>query len=279
MREKASTGVYPGHAPFGYVNNKADRTIEIDRVDAPMVKRLMDLYATGAHTLTTLRRFLQTEFGKTMSKGNIHLILKNRFYIGWYTWAGEEFAGTHELFVDRQVFDRVQEVLAGHNRPKPQKRELAFRGLMNCSHDGCMLTGDVQREKYVYYRCSGSRGECDLPRFREEVIAERLGECLRGLQVPVEIAQQIVAAVADDDDQARERQQVERDRLDGRLRTIHTRMDAAYTDKLDGKIDEDFWQRKMSDWKVEEQGIRRAIGELEAPEGRSRSLDLGSIDI
>jgi site-specific DNA recombinase len=47
---------------------------------------------------------------------------------------------------------------------------------MTCAHDGCMLTGDVQKQKYVYYRCTGNRGKCDLPRFKEEVLSERLGE-------------------------------------------------------------------------------------------------------
>jgi hypothetical protein len=55
MREKAAQGIYPGHAPFGYRNNKADRTIEIDPVDSSMVIRMMDLYATGVHSI---RRWL-----------------------------------------------------------------------------------------------------------------------------------------------------------------------------------------------------------------------------
>ncbi len=49
MKEKASLDIFPGHAPFGYRNNKAERTIEIDPVDSPMVIRLMESYATGAH--------------------------------------------------------------------------------------------------------------------------------------------------------------------------------------------------------------------------------------
>jgi site-specific DNA recombinase len=152
MREKASLGIYPGHAPFGYRNNKADRTIEVDPVDSPMVIRMMDLYAASAHTVSTLRDMLKSDFGKTMSRGNIHLILKNRFYVGDFEWAGETYHGTHPLFIAPKTFARVQAVLAGHNRPKYSKREVAFRGLMNCSYDGCMLTGDVQKEKYVYYR-------------------------------------------------------------------------------------------------------------------------------
>ena len=39
---------------------------------------------------------------------------------------------------------------------------------------------------------------------------------------------------------------------------IHKRMDDAYTDKLDGKIPQDFCERKMSDWRIEEQQVREA---------------------
>ncbi len=93
MREKASQGVFPGHAPFGYRNNKADRTIEIDPVDSLAVVRLMDEYATGAHTLSTLQKMLKNEFGKTMSRNNIHKILTNWFYVGFFVWSGETITG------------------------------------------------------------------------------------------------------------------------------------------------------------------------------------------
>jgi len=32
-------------------------------------------------------------------------------------------------------------------------------------------------------------------------------------------------------------------------------MDQAYTDKLDGRISEEFWCKKSTDWQTEEQGI------------------------
>lgn len=273
MREKASQGGYPGHAPFGYRNNKADRTIEIDPVHSLMVIRLIELYATGAHTLSTLRKMLKTDFGKTMSRGNIHLILKNRFYIGFFEWAGETYCGTHQLFIDAKTFQRVQDVLASHNRPKHSKREIAFRGLMNCAHDGCMLTGDVQKEKYIYYRCTGNRGKCDLPRFREEILADRLGEPLKGLQVPPEIVAQIVETLREDRKHKESKLSAERTRLDSRLTLIRNRMDAAYADKLDGKIPEDFWNRKMSEWRAEEQQVKMALDGLANAEIGDRALD------
>lgn len=163
MREKCLQGIYPGHAPFGYRNNKADRTIEVDPDDSPMVTRLMEQYATGAHTLTTLKKMPKVEYGKNMSRNGIHKLLTNRFYVGEFDWGGETFLGTHPLIIAPRIFAQVQSVLAGHNRPKYSKRDIAFRGLMNCAHDGCMLTGEIKKEKYVYYRCTGNRGKCDLP--------------------------------------------------------------------------------------------------------------------
>ena len=44
----------------------------------------------------------------------------------------------------------------------------------------------------------------------------------------------------------------ERARLARAREEVQRRMDAAYIDKLDGKIAEDFWQRKQAEWLAEE---------------------------
>src|SRR5215469_14486945 len=273
MREKASQGIFPGHAPFGYRNNKAERTIEIDPEDSIAVKRVFELYATGAHTLSTIRKKIHVETGKQISRNNLHKILTNRFYIGTFIWRGEPYPGTHPVFVKQTLFDQVQAVLSGHNRPKYSKREIALRGLMNCAYDGCMLTGDIQKQKYVYYRCTGHRGKCDLPRFREEDLAERLGEPLKGLQVPEEIVSRIVSALRKDQQQSINKTNAERSRLEARLATIRKRIDDAYTDKLDRTITADFWERKSNDWRIEEQQVKMAIEGLKIAETSDRALD------
>jgi site-specific DNA recombinase len=63
MREKAEQGIYPGRAPFGYRNNRLTRSIDIDENNAPILKRLFELYATGRHSLISLRRTILEEFG------------------------------------------------------------------------------------------------------------------------------------------------------------------------------------------------------------------------
>jgi site-specific DNA recombinase len=71
-----------------------------------------------------------------------------------------------------------------------------------------------------------------------------------------------VATLCEDQSSAANKLSAARTRLQARLATIHHRMDAAYADKLDGKIPEDFWERKMEDWRAEEQQVKLAIGNL-----------------
>jgi site-specific DNA recombinase len=86
MREKAEQGIYPAHAPFGYRNNRTTRAIDIDPARAPVVKRVFELYASGRHTLSSLRKAVRSETGVLINRSYFKKMLKNRFYVGFFRW-------------------------------------------------------------------------------------------------------------------------------------------------------------------------------------------------
>jgi len=51
--------------------------------------------------------------------------------------------------------------------------------------------------------------------------------------------------------------------LQGQYTKIQKRIDAMYVDKLDGKISEEFYERKSEDWRKEQEELREAIGRHE----------------
>jgi site-specific DNA recombinase len=51
-------------------------------------------------------------------------------------------------------------------------------------------------------------------------------------------------------------------RLQQRLASVRSRLDQAYTDKLDGEITEELWSRKSAEWQTEEQQIQMGIRAL-----------------
>src|SRR5213075_1789545 len=88
MREKAEQAIYPSRPPFGYKNNSATRSIEVDPQRAPVLRRIFELYASGQHSLTTLRQAILRESSVRLSRAYLEDILKNSFYIGRFIWQG-----------------------------------------------------------------------------------------------------------------------------------------------------------------------------------------------
>src|SRR5438128_3418185 len=259
MDEKAEQGHYPGRAPFGYVNNKADRTIELHSENATIVIRIFECFATGEYSLAELRAVLFDKFGIKFVKSYLHKVLKNRFYVGQFEWGEKLYTGRHPRIIADDLFARVQDIFAGRNKRKVRKHDIAFRGFLRCAEDNCAMTAEVQKKKYIYYRCTGHRGKCKTPYFREEELSQKLGTILKDIFVPDEVVHRLEESFNRNQDRLKTQAAAEREHSQRRLDAVRRRMDQAYSDKLEGKIPEDFWQRKMSEWGEEEQRIERAL--------------------
>ena|SRR5579883_317044 len=265
MREKAEQGIYPGHAPFGYKNNTATRSIEVDPQRAPALKKIFEMYASGQYSLTSLRQAILRETGMRISRAYLEMMLKNPFYIGRFIWQGIEYKGTHEPLVSPELFQRALDTFAGRNKPKYRKHNFAFAGLLTCAHDGCTVTTELQKGKYVYYRCSHGRGNCSLPYMREQDVSDRLGELLRRIYVPETIARTVVESLQTDLNRSEQKRQQQIAALQQRLTALRTRMDQLYEDKLDATITEQFWARKQAEYSEQERSMETALSTLSRP--------------
>ena len=260
MCEKASQGTYPGRPPFGYRNNKAERTIEIHPEKAVIARRVFELYVSGRYSLLALSKAVRQDTGTYISKTNLHKMLTNPFYIGRFEFNGNTYEGTHKSIISHELYAHVQSVLSGHNRPHYSKHEIAFRGLLTCAHDDCAVTGEIKKGKYVYYHCTGFRGKCALPRFREEEISERLGHVLRDVHIPAEVVRSIEASLQQAQKKMRDNASKERARLERELASLHNRMDAAYLTNLTAKSQRNFGNANRLTGRRKNSGLRGCSG-------------------
>jgi len=277
MSEKASQGTYPGRAPFGYRNNVATRAIEIHPEKSVIAQHVFELFASGKYSLLSLSKELRHVTGTYISKTNLHKMLLNPFYIGYFNFRGQTYKGIQPLFINSGVYAQAQSVLRGHNKPKYGKHDIAFKGMLTCAHDNCTVTAELKKNKYVYYRCTGYRGKCALPRFREAEIAERLGHVLQDVRIPEDVVHAIDSSLQKVHLQMQTQASQERARLENELAALHRRMHSAYADKLDGKIPESFWQRTHADWQAEEIRIKSLIAGLEEDKSREQLLNVQRI--
>ena len=75
-----------------------------------------------------------------------------------------------------------------------------------------------------------------------------------------------------DEGSAAGRASSEKTRLESRLSVVLNRNRVVYIDKLDGKITEDFWERKTKDWMAEEQQVAMARDGIASPNPARRAL-------
>ena len=52
------------------------------------------------------------------------------------------------------------------------------------------MTAEIKKGRYVYYHCTGYRGKCALPYFREED-GNRLGQILKDIHIPDSVLEQL----------------------------------------------------------------------------------------
>lgn len=272
MREKAEQGVYPSRPPLGYCNNKLQHTIEIDPQKVPLAKRMFELYASGQHSLKSVQTVLKDEFGRLLANGYLERLLKNPFYKGQFIWEGKLYNGTQVPLITPELFEQVQGVFRGYNKPKFRKHTFAFSGLLYCAYDNCAVTAELKKNRYTYYHCTGYRGKCELPYFREEELGERLAVTLRNIHIPDGALIQMEKSLLNDKGRAEAIQKEQSERLERRLTALRHRLDQAYLDKLDAKITEEFWNRKSAEWMSEEQQVFGALKGLEEPKPE-RTLD------
>ena len=202
LRHKARQGYCPGQAPLGYRNNPATRTIVVDRKKSKVVREAFELYVKGTSRMEDIAQFMfergiytkptkrwENGGNRPRKKDQIKFMLSNPFYYGHFIYCGELYEGKHEPIVSKELFDRVQTVLARRCKVQvPEKQPQALCGLLKCSECGCAITAEVQTKKsgrsYIYYHCTKKRGQCSGEYVREEVLNEQLSSLLAKFHLP-----------------------------------------------------------------------------------------------
>jgi DNA invertase Pin-like site-specific DNA recombinase len=277
MQEKAEQGIWPTNTPLGYRNTTGwdgKKIIAADPAVAPIVTKLFEWYATGQHSLKEAARrargagLVYRKSGAKVPVSTVHSILRNRLYTGWFQWNGKLYQGKHEPLVPVGLWERVQEVLDCRSAKKHRRmrHDFAFSGLIACGKCGCSVVGEIKKQRYVYYhctgyadKCQGNLASCRRKYVREEVLEGQFTELLGRLRFDDELLGWVREALqASHADQRRDHQGAIA-RLQAEYKRLDERIHAMYVDKLDGKIGGDFYDRFAGEWREEQRRLQLEI--------------------
>jgi site-specific DNA recombinase len=199
-RAKLQRGWRPNHAPTGYLNDIATKTIVRDTERFTLIRNIFDLFLTGSYSVKEI--MLETRTwglksrqrkkmgGKYLSLSNIYYLLSNPFYAGTVLWGGDAHVGAHEPMLTHEEFERVQKILHKESRPSPEKHYFPFTGLIRCGECGCSITAEnkVNRygKQYIYYHCTKRRfdSRCTQRSITASKLEEGFADFLGTLIIP-----------------------------------------------------------------------------------------------
>ena len=210
--KKAQRGTYPGMAPVGYINRQdlsggnQLRWIEIDPERAEHMTWAFESYATGDYSLRQLAEALEARglkarstpkrLAKPIEAKHLQRMLRNRFYIGEFTWGGVLYQGSHEPLVSEEIFAKVQSMLeakalAGE---RTRKHEHYLKGTLACGRCGQRMIYSKNTGRhggvYEYFACLGRHSKlnaCDLPYVWISEIEEHIERYYRTIKLDVDI--------------------------------------------------------------------------------------------
>lgn len=110
---KATQGWKPCANPvYGYRHTADGKTIELDKIEAPIVKRIFSDAQKGLSLQSIADKLnaegIRTRRGNAWGKMSLFVILHNRFYLGELKYGGKVYKGNHTPLISKVQFGKVQ---------------------------------------------------------------------------------------------------------------------------------------------------------------------------
>jgi hypothetical protein len=259
-------------------NENSERLPNRDPLDAT---KLFEWYGRGDISLKEAARkahesgLVYPRSGAKVPVSTIHTILRNRLYAGWFEWNGKLIQGKHEALVAVELWERVQHVLDGRfaKKSKRGKHDFAFSGLIACHACGCAVVGEIKKQRYIYYhctgyadKCQGNPASCRRKYVREEALERQFTELLGRLRFDDEVLEWVRDALhASHADERREHEDAIK-RHQAEYKRLQDRINGMYVDKLDGLVDSAFFEKISNQWREEQNRCQRAMDQHRAAE-------------
>ncbi len=164
--------------------------LQIDEATAPIVRKIFEMYANGS-TITEIivmmnSRHIVTSTGSEFNKNSLKTLLKNKRYIGIYTYKGTETPNGIPRIVDDELFYRVQDMLEKNKKAPARaraKEEYLLTTKLFCGKCKEMMTGysgtSMTKAKHHYYICNNRKKKLCSKKYvpKEKIEQIVIGEC------------------------------------------------------------------------------------------------------
>lgn len=264
---KNRNGEFSGQAPTGYINCRNENGkawLKPDELMAPKIKRLFELYSLGRSSLKELKKEADrlgalSRAGNPMTTSVLYNVIKNPFYYGEMHCKGKIVPHVYEPIISRELWEKCQEVRQGAAKKpfKYSEMQFLYRGLIKCANSGKICTNELKKGQFSYVVCYGENGKrLYIP---EREIDLQIIEILKTLKFPSSRLNQYRKHLADSKNAEIAYRNQEVGHLQASLTKNRDRMDKLMNLFIDGNIDQEVFDTKREQLKIEKTRLEAKI--------------------
>jgi len=203
MNSKTEKWIFCWQVPEWYLNNRLEKTIEVDEINFPLIRKAWDLMLAWTYTVPIIVDILNSDYGYKSNKkwrdkiteSWLHGIFKNLFYTGNFMWKWEIKPWTHKPMITMWEFNLVQETLGRKwIQIRPKTHDFAFTGIIKCWECNGTIVATEKTKKvittgefktYTYYHCSKRKKwcVCSQKRITLESLESQIEEILWHIEI------------------------------------------------------------------------------------------------
>ena len=263
-----------GYSRGGIYNGK--KTI-IPNEKAPLIKQLFEEYATGLYSQKELIQRFKPK-GLNLSKSNLSVLLDNILYAGFIDLKKHKIEpftlikGVHKPIISEELFYKVQKIKTGRNRMvkkvRPKNEKFPLSAFMLCSCCGKPMYGATSnngknkkiRRYYDYYGC---KNRCKNQSFDAKLVHSEFQKELSAIKPSKGIVALFKQIVTQQIKEALDSQKTLANNLSKKISTIEQEQLTLTEKYIQGKIDDDIYEKLNSNKRREIGDMKVKIKELE----------------
>jgi hypothetical protein len=220
-----------------------------------------ELFSSGNYSFTDISNFLfkfglKRKNGKPLHHSEIHTILGNKFYLGIMEYNGEYYEGTHEKFIPKDLFDKVQEQVQKLSGKWVKGHKFAFIGIAKCGECGASITAEThtkfykttnRKATYNYYRCTRKIVPCKQKPISEPEFENQLREIIKKASLPATWAKDWLTWLERDEKLELKESESKIEKLKLDLESLNKKSETLLNGYLDQIVDAETYKAKKNE--------------------------------
>jgi len=178
-------------------------------------------------------------------------MLKNPFYHGQQRYKGQLWPHKYEPLISEQLFRKCEQVRLGHNKSIAKYQSKTFvlnKGTVRCADPkcGCAITAEIHKGRFIYYKCTNyHKVHAKSQLIPEKTLLEPIRHVLKNISLTPKEVDDLVSSLKNTEAAKNEFYTREMARLRNEHDLIQNRIEVMYTDRLDGRITTDEYDKKL----------------------------------